>query len=362
MKRKRKNKTLEIIAISLTNRCNLNCTHCGYDYLNRDRNEELPVAFFEKILQEGRDLGARAVNITGGEIFLRSDTLDLIEVAAEIGYFVTLESNGTLITDDDLVRLKALGKKIRIAISLDGIKAETHEKIRGQGTFKKTMLVLEKLGKQNIPARINTVLQLGNIAEVRKITRLAVDKLGMGFRLLPFILEYGKGACSCKTDGVPYENIERLLKRFLYPVMRKCKEIPISIGLNMAVVPLDIDGHLACPWGKSMIGVGPSGIASLCHVSNNNGQFIFGDLKKESLANIWNENKLLNEFRSFNPDNLKGVCGNCLARDVCRGGCRLNAVSSYNDFFAPDSQCQVIYNLGKFPTYALDDVKKNCHY
>ncbi|MFZ5982577.1 MAG: SPASM domain-containing protein, partial [Patescibacteria group bacterium] len=185
---------------------------------------------------------------------------------------------------------------------------------------------------------------------------------GIGFRLLPFILEYGKGACACKSDGVPYDEIEKLTEGFVYPFMRSHTGHPITIGLKMALVPIDIEGHLICPWGKSMIGVGPSGVASLCHVTNNNKQFIFGDLKKERLTAIWKENRLLGQFRSFDPDTLKGVCGNCLAREVCRGGCRLNAFSSYGDFLAPDSQCQVVYNMGRFPEYALDDLEKNCSF
>ena len=60
---------------------------------------------------------------------------------------------------------------------------------------------------------------------------------------------------------------------------------------------------------------------------------------------------------------MKGICGNCLARNLCRGGCRLHALMKYNgDFYAPDPECQNIYNLGKFPKYAMEDEAKNCFY
>lgn len=355
--------SLEVVAIALTNRCNLNCSHCGYDFLNRDKRTELSADFFVKLLAEARELGAGCVNITGGEIFLRKDTIDLIEAAVGMGYFVTLESNGTLITDADIAKLKTFGKQIRVAISLDGITREVHEHIRGPRTFEPTMEVLRKFSKEGIPSRVNTVLQAGNIQEIPDIARFAVDELRIGFRLLPFILEYGKGACACKTDGIPYEGIERLTEEFLYPFIReKGENAGITIGLKMALVPVDIVGHLICPWGQSMIGVGPTGIASLCHVTNNRSEFVFGDLKETSLTEIWTNNKRLKEFREFDPDTLKGVCGNCLARTVCRGGCRLNALSSYGEFLAPDSQCQVVYNMGRFPDYALEEVDRDCHY
>ncbi|MFH1405405.1 MAG: radical SAM protein [Patescibacteria group bacterium] len=360
---KKQKDPLEVVAIAFTNRCNLNCPHCGYDCLNRDKSQELSVEFYAQLLKEARDLGAGSVNITGGEIFLRPDVMDLIERAVDMGYFVTLESNGTLITDADISKLKTFKKQVRIAISLDGITREVHERVRGPKTFERTLAVLRALSNQQIPSRVNSVLQIGNMHEIPDIARFAVDELGIGFRLLPFILEYGKGACACKTDGVPYEEIESLTEGFLYPFMRaRGEDANITVGLKMALVPIDITGHLICPWGQSMIGVGPTGVASLCHVANNRPEFVFGDLKEKSLADIWHNNERLMQFRTFDPDTLMGVCGNCLARTVCRGGCRLNAFSSYKALLAPDPQCQAVYNLGKFPSHALDEVDCDCRY
>ena len=32
------------------------------------------------------------------------------------------------------------------------------------------------------------------------------------------------------------------------------------------------------------------------------------------------------------------------------------------DFYAPDPECQNVYNLGKFPEYAMEDENKDCQY
>ncbi|NCA93830.1 MAG: radical SAM protein [Sphingobacteriia bacterium] len=356
-------KKLDILALSFTNRCNLSCTHCGYDNLNRNQKDEVGVDFFEGLLAEGKKMGVTGVNITGGEIFIRPDCEQLIQSACEMGFYVTLESNGTLIKDRQLDFLKSLGDSIRVAISLDGLTSEVHDSIRGLGAFDKTKRVVEKLSKLSIPARINTVMQKSNLTQIMSIAEYAVDELGIGFRLLPFILEYGKGACACKTSGVPYNEMKKVLEDGFYPFIRKRNHPQnITVGLNMALVPMDIEGHLICPWGKSMLGVGPTGIASLCHVSNNNDMFVFGDLKEISLEKVWLESKKLEKFRTFDPDTLKGICGNCLARTVCRGGCRLNAFSAYGDFLAPDSQCQLVYDLGFFPEYAVEESEKITSY
>ena len=112
-----------------------------------------------------------------------------------------------------------------------------------------------------------------------------------------------------------------------------------------------------------MIGISPQGKAGLCHVSSNDPNFIFGDLGKQSLKEIWENSPTLQKFRDLNPNNLHGICGNCLAREACRGGCRLHALTKYkDDFYAPDPQCQTVYNLGKFPDYAIENDEAICDY
>ncbi|MFH0927936.1 MAG: radical SAM protein [bacterium] len=354
---------LEVITIAFTSRCNLACDHCVHDFLNRDSRQELPVSFFIQALKEARDIGARTVNITGGEIFIRPDCLELVSAAVAMGYSVTLDSNGTLITEANIRTLGSFRNKIRIAVSLDGITREVHEATRGPKTFEKTIATLKRLKTAGVPTRVNTVLLRRNLSEVPAIARFAVDELGIGWRLLPLIMSYGKGVCACKSDGVPYEEVEKLTKGFFYPFLRE-RHFPrsVSISLNVALVPVDVGGHNLCSLGKSLIGIGPSGVISSCHVGNNNREFIFGSLQEDSLSNIWRDNERLKSFRNLNPDTLKGVCGNCLARAACRGGCRVHAISSYQDFLAPDPQCQAVYNLGKFPEHALENETRDCHY
>ena len=47
----------------------------------------------------------------------------------------------------------------------------------------------------------------------------------------------------------------------------------------------------------------------------------------------------MEEFRSFNPDKLKGICGGCSDRYVCGGNCRALAIIDQGDFYAEDPAC-----------------------
>ena len=355
-----KNK-LKTIVLLFTRHCNLKCIHCAHNDLNLSKDTELSTDFFVQVLAEAKNLGAKNVSITGGEIFTRPDCMDLIERMVNLGYLVTLESNGTLISDNQLERLKLFGKKITLVISLDGITENTHDSIRGGKSFLKTVDVLKKAAAMKINTRINTVLQKSNINEVAKIASFALNELHIKFRLVPNILEHGGGACNKDLIEVGYNQVQRKLKKDFFPLLLS-NEKKVSIGLNVALMPIESNGGTFCYCAHSMLGIGPNGIVSLCHISNSNSNFYFGDLKTTSITDIWENSERIKDFRKVKPSDLHGVCGNCLANKICRGGCRVAAITKYGDFLAPDPQCQEVYNLGKFPKYAIENSQKKCFY
>ena len=187
------------------------------------------------------------------------------------------------------------------------------------------------------------------------VCRFCVEDLGVGFRLLPSILEHGPNSCSCTSLGVPYASLKGILEGGFYDLIRSYPQADITIALNPALVPIDIECHSLCSRAQSTLGIGHDGRVGLCHIFTEDDQFCFGNLQQDQIGDIWRTNPKLQKFRNLDPDHLKGVCGRCLARSVCRGGCRLHAISKYGDFFAPDPQCQVVYELGEFPEYALEE-------
>lgn len=360
------NDKLEVLAVLLTNRCNLKCVYCGRNE-NKDNScisSELSADDWISIFEDGKTVGLKKVNMTGGEIFCRNDVLEIIERTINLGLDVSIETNGTVINDEQIEYLSKFKNNLSISISLDGINEETNDKTRGKGSYKRTFKTINKIKKSGIPLRIITVLSKNNYDEIPKLATTIHEELGLGFRLLPNIIEYGKGIDANETESVSYDKIEKLMNEFYYDFLRKHKgDTNLSIELNTSIVPIDIYQHSLCPWGKGMLGIGYSGNVALCHVGSDNDLFIFDNVKNNKVSYIWKTNEKLKKYKELNTDCLKGICGNCLARNLCRGGCRLHSLIKYDaDFYAPDPECQNVYNLGKFPEYAMEDENKDCQY
>jgi MoaA/NifB/PqqE/SkfB family radical SAM enzyme len=139
----------EGVVYEATMRCNLHCEFCYVGTLlniEGEWREEMPLEVLRRAFPEQAGL---QVSLTGGEIFMRKDILEVMDVFREKGYVCGyLTTNGTIITDeraDALARLAEAGFLKHISVSIDG-PGELHDRARGvKGTFERTSAGLRRL-------------------------------------------------------------------------------------------------------------------------------------------------------------------------------------------------------------------------
>ena len=137
------------IVYEATMRCNLHCEFCYVgDFFNfvGDWRLDLSIDELQRAFPDGTGV---QVNLTGGEIFMRKDIMEVLALFGEKGYTCGyLTTNGTIITDERaeaLARLAQAGFLRHISVSIDG-PGEHHDRARGQkGTFYRTAAGLRRL-------------------------------------------------------------------------------------------------------------------------------------------------------------------------------------------------------------------------
>ena len=118
----------------ITSVCNLHCTHCctgGRDY---KRTKTLDLGEVRQVMESLRDAGVKKLQFTGGEPLLRRDLPEVLEMTSEYFEGAILNTHGLLFQGPWLTR-ERLSRFEQIIFSLDGPDAETHEAVRGPGTF-----------------------------------------------------------------------------------------------------------------------------------------------------------------------------------------------------------------------------------
>ncbi len=171
--------------IALTHRCNLRCVHC----YARDKNprsapagRELSAGRWKEIIDEIKDAGCLFLLLTGGEPLLREDFAEIYSHIKTNGFFVTLFTNGTLLTEETAALLGDLPPRA-VEITLCGATAETHDRITGvAGSFARALKAVETLKRRRIRVAVKSVIMTLNAHEFPAVEELA-GRMGVDFRV-----------------------------------------------------------------------------------------------------------------------------------------------------------------------------------
>ena len=173
----------------LTSRCNFRCKMCYVCSMANDSeaaNAELTAKQWLQIGREARDAGLIFLTLTGGEIFLRKDFMEIYEGLVEMGFNITIFSNASLITRDKAEWLSKIPPS-KLSATLYGASNETYEKITGcKDGFDRTTRGLDYLKSFGVDIEVKTTVVEGNYREFEKIIEIT-DKYGTGLGIVNYI-------------------------------------------------------------------------------------------------------------------------------------------------------------------------------
>jgi SynChlorMet cassette radical SAM/SPASM protein ScmF len=104
----------------------------------------------------------------------------------------------------------------------------------------------------------------------------------------------------------------------------------------------------------SIMGVLPSGEYALCGMGSHVEQLHFGRIGQDSLAEVWQENHILQSLRNGLPEKLSGICSHCLMKHLCLGSCIAQNYYRTHSLWAPFWFCEQASAAGLFPDSRLD--------
>ena len=180
------------VHLSVTDRCFLPCLHCD---IWKNETEDLPEQVWSDTIDGlARWLGPAAMNFVGGEPLLRKDLERLMARATRLGFTVTFNTNGWLLTEKRAHALADAGVSIAY-VSIDGATAATVDHSRGRaGSWKKAVEACDLLDKVPNPRVVVTCVLSGhNAHEIPDLLRWVK---GRGYQLVvqPLYQNFGANA------------------------------------------------------------------------------------------------------------------------------------------------------------------------
>jgi MoaA/NifB/PqqE/SkfB family radical SAM enzyme len=136
----------------------------------------------DRLLDEGHGCGIDHLCFTGGEPSLHRRFHEIVSRASEAGYSFSFVSNGVNFGRLAPLLLRHRGAFRGVTFSLDGAREPTHDRMRGQGSYRQVMRAATLCVFNGLPFTLNTVLTTVNQGEVETIVRLAARLGSRGVR------------------------------------------------------------------------------------------------------------------------------------------------------------------------------------
>jgi radical SAM protein with 4Fe4S-binding SPASM domain len=303
-----------------------------------------------KVVDMLSDAHVTALAFSGGEPITRRDFFQVARYAADKGLYISLASNGTLLTKETALKLKEAGVNY-VDISIDGATAKTHDDFRGvPGAYDKAVAGLKNCIEADICACIATTVGKNNMGELPAIIDLAEQLHVERFTYFNFI-PAGRGKAHADQDLSAQER-EDVMRYLLNRMSAGCKTTILATAPQLARVAAQCQGeegtgevtmalaHMqtvkvtkkAVPLGEFIGGCGAGRLYCAISPQGDVRPCVFlpvnvGNLKERTFRDIWLNAPLFNAFR--NRDNLKGSCSKCDYKFIC-GGCRARS-SAYHE-------------------------------
>ncbi len=368
------------VAWEITRACALRCVHCRAEAIPKRNPLELTTEEGFRFIDEAKEIGGPILILTGGDPMMRRDVYDFIAYAAkEKGLRVALSPSATaLVTRKALAKARESGV-LRTHISLDGSTPGIHDAFRQtQGSFRRTMEVLDDLSELGMTIQIGTTVSRYNLNDLPEIMDV-ISRYNVVMWNLFFLVPTGRGT---GEDIISPEEHEQAF-HWMYDVsktapfdvrstaamhyrrvvvQRRRLELAAEArrqGKTVEELPPKADQPAAglYPTRGFLTGAGYSfqdglGQSAMKGVNDGNGfafvdhvgnvcpsgflQLPAGNLRKQSFIDIYRNSPVFRQLRDYAQ--LKGKCGACDFRDVC-GGSRARAFGVTGDYLESEPYC-----------------------
>jgi predicted phosphodiesterase len=170
--------------------CNLHCWYCSVASHPKARRREIGPGRFRELVDEAVREGFTELYVTGGEPFLLDYIVDLLVYASERIPTVAL-TNGMLYRGRRRSELERLVHRRNLVLqtSIDGARAATHDRNRGEGSWARAMEGLEFARSLGLPVRVGMTETEHNSDEVPLLRELLGGKgiTGADFAVRPLV-------------------------------------------------------------------------------------------------------------------------------------------------------------------------------
>ncbi len=347
-----------VVIWNLIRRCNLNCKHCYALSADVDFAGELSGAEARAVMDDLKAFGVPVLIISGGEPLLRPDIFELSQRAKDMGFYVGLLTNGTLIDELASRRIAQVGYDY-VGISLDGIGPVNDAFRRQEGAYDRALAGLRHCQDRGVKVGLRFTMTERTIQSLAAILDLAEEERAHKF-YLSHLVYAGRG--NRYRDEDAFHATTRRAMDLLFE--RAWASLSSGAAREFVTGNNDADGvyflqwvrerfpgaadrvrRKLTAWGGNATGVNIANIDNLGNVHPDSfwSHHTIGNVRERPFSEIWPDTSdpIMAGLKA-KPRAIEGRCATCRHFDICGGNTRVRAFRLTGNPWAADPACYLI--------------------
>ena len=344
-----------VVIWNLIRRCNLACKHCYSISADTDFPGELSTAEVFTVMDDLKSFRVPVLILSGGEPLLRPDIFEISARAKDMGFYVGLSTNGTLIDEGMIDRIAGIGYDY-VGISIDGLQ-KTHDRFRRlDGAYAASMKAIRLCHARGIKVGMRFTMTQDNAHELPALLDL-MEQEGIDKFYFSHLNYAGRGNVNRKDDAMLQTTraaMDLLFDRCWADTQRGLHREFVTGNNDADGVYLlfwvrrhfpELEAHMRAKlaqWGGNSSGVNIANIDNLGNVHPDTmwWHYTLGNVKERPFSAIWPDTSdpLMAGLKA-SPRAVKGRCGACQYFDICGGNTRVRAHQLTGDPWAEDPAC-----------------------
>ncbi|HED05356.1 MAG TPA: radical SAM protein [Ignavibacteria bacterium] len=342
------------ITLMLSNVCITSCIYCYADTNHKVKNY-LPLVKIKDIIRQAYELNVNSFSVIGGEIFSYPDWKEVLIELKKYSFYPDIISTKKPLNEKDIAFLESIGIK-KIQFSFDSISEKILSCMLGLWSSKSYRKMftntLDVLNKRNFEIQIAITLTNinSNVNDIKELldflsqyASIVSVNIGPAFYSLYREINFSNWGISKKDFIDITKFIDNIKNRYEFTINLDTSYT--ERGFYSCSTGSSNFSGASCSANQEHMFILPDGQVTICEQLYWNKNFIVGNVKQNSIVEIWNSPKsilLANLQRKDFSNN--SACKSCKIFEGCHSDvnkCWADIIKAYGDenWDYPDPRC-----------------------
>lgn len=319
------------VTLNLTSACNYRCLYCFQGDVHTGEHN-LPTSVWNNFIAQCAAMGVQTLVVSGGEPVLYPGFFDVLNKAMMCGIYCRILTNGSLL-DKSTIKKLADNNIDYVHLSLPAASETIYNRVtRSTGNLSKAVSAIKELKANGIYVKVKMVLTPYNLCDTENTIKICADNGADELFLAPFI-PTRKGEEGNMISG---EDILKTAEIADTYINKHHDTIRLDYLKSDMFHWKGYEEINKCGTCKDNLTVQPNGDVGFCAPLSEMGKFIFGNIAKDNLEDIWNS-PLPDEPDT--PVNVQEPCLSCEHFGFCKSGCLLFSFLKNGELWGVDPRC-----------------------